>query len=172
VFFDQLLITAFDGNVIVASTAVFIAAIAAALSVVIVKKHLTTTNTVALTVHQLMWGTLGLAVIAMVRGEFGAIQFSTTATIALVYLGVAGSAFAFVMYYALLQKTSASTLSTMTYITPLIAVFTGWLFLGESISVRALLGALTIFIGITVIQFEHLRMWTRNAMGSRLQREA
>jgi drug/metabolite transporter (DMT)-like permease len=172
VFFDQLLITAFDGNVIVASAAVFIAAIAAALSVVIVKKHLTTTDTVALTVHQLMWGTLGLGVIAMLRGEFGAIEFSATATIALVYLGVAGSALAFVMYYSLLQKTSATTLSTMTYITPLIAVFTGWLFLGESISLRALLGALTIFIGITVIQFDHLRAWTRNALSTRLQREA
>jgi drug/metabolite transporter (DMT)-like permease len=166
VFFDQLLITAFDGSVIVASVAVFIAAIAAALSVVIVKKHLTTTNTVALTVHQLMWGTLGLGVIAMLRGEFGAIQFSTTATIALVYLGVAGSAFAFVMYYSLLQKTSASTLSTMTYITPLIAVFTGWLFLGESISLRALLGAVVIFASISFTQLELFARFSRRVLSS------
>jgi drug/metabolite transporter (DMT)-like permease len=163
VFFDQLLITAFDGNVIVASVAVLIAAIAAALSVVIVKKHLMTTSAVTLTVHQLLWGTVALGVIAAAKGEFGAIEYSVAAMAALTYLGVAGSALAFVLYYSLLQHTSASTLSTMTYITPLIAVFTGWLLLDESISLRAVLGALTIFIGITVIQFDYLKDWTKNS---------
>ena len=166
-FFDQLIVTAFDGSVIVASVAVLIAAIAAAVSVVIVKKHLITANVVALTVHQLLWGTVALGIIATVRNEFGAIELSITSVSAVAYLGIAGSALAFVLYYSLLQQTSASTLSTMTYITPLIAVLTGWLFLDESISLQAILGALTIFIGITVIQLDRIKEWTRNAVTAR-----
>jgi drug/metabolite transporter (DMT)-like permease len=154
VFFDQLLITSFSGKVITATLGILIAAIAAAFNSVIAKKHLMAIDTVTLTIHQLIWGTFGLALIALVRGEFAAIEPSTSSVVALLYLGLAGSAIAFVVYYKLLRVMPASTLSTNTYLTPLIAVFTGWWSLGESISARAIIGALIIFAGIATIQFE------------------
>jgi drug/metabolite transporter (DMT)-like permease len=156
VFFDQVVVTSFDGKVMAASLAVLTAAIAAAVAVVLTKQHLMTLETVPLTIHQLIWGTLGLGVIAIVRGEFADIRYSNNAAFAVVYLGLAGSALAFVIYYKLLRTMTASTLSTITYITPLVAVFTGWLLLNESITMRAVLGAATIFLGITIIQFDYL----------------
>jgi drug/metabolite transporter (DMT)-like permease len=44
--------------------------------------------------------------------------FSANATLAVLYLGLAGSAAAFVMYYSLLETVRASTLSTISYVTP------------------------------------------------------
>jgi len=161
VFFDQLLSTSFDDKVMLASVAMVFAAIAAAWSVVMAKKHLMEVETVSLTVHQLVWGVIGLLVLATVRGEFEAIRPTASAIWALVYLGLIGSALAFVLYYRLLKVMSASTLATMTYITPLVAVFGGWLLLGESISLRAVLGGATIFVGITIIQFDRLSSLAR-----------
>jgi len=161
VFLDQLLLTDFSGKVMIASLGVLTAAVAAAFNAAIVKKYLTTIGTVSLTVHQLLWGAAGLALIAVTRGEFATIQYSTTATIALLYLGLAGTAVAFVLYYMLLKVMTASTLSTISYITPLVAVFTGGLLLGESITVRAIVGTLTIFLGVAITQFSHLASLVR-----------
>jgi drug/metabolite transporter (DMT)-like permease len=166
VFFDQVMVTSFDDKVMAASVAVLFAAVAAALSVVLAKQRLMTLDTVPLTIHQLLWGTAGLGVIAAIRGEFGSIRYSNDAILAVAYLGLAGSALAFVVYYKLLKVMTASTLSTITYITPLVAVLTGWLLLDESITMRAVLGGATIFLGITIIQIDHLAGFVRRAVAS------
>jgi drug/metabolite transporter (DMT)-like permease len=155
-----------------ASTAIVIAAVAAAFNVAIVKRHLLHVGVESLTLHQMLWGTLGLGLIAGLRGEFEQWHFSADeqfikATAAVLYLGVAGSALAFVLYYTLLKTLSASTLATITYITPLIAVFSGWLLLDESLSMRAVLGACAIFGGIAIVQLDHLIAKARRSMQTR-----
>ncbi|HYM35751.1 MAG TPA: EamA family transporter [Steroidobacteraceae bacterium] len=164
VFFDQLVITDFNANVILAAIAIVVAAIAAALNVVIAKRHLMIVDALPLAVHQMIWGSLGLGIIAALTGEFRNVHYSVDATTALLYLGLAGSAVAFVMYYSLLKTMSASALSTITYFTPLVAVFSGWLLLKESISMRVGVGAFAIFIGIAIIQFDDLIVIARRSL--------
>jgi len=170
VFFDQLVATDFNAKVVLAAAAIVIAAIAAALNVVIAKRHLMIVGALPLAVHQMVWGSLGLGIIAALSGEFRNVHYSLNATTALLYLGLAGSAVAFVMYYSLLQMMRASTLSTITYFTPLVAVLSSSLLLNESISLRAGVGALAILVGVAIIQFDYLIAIARRSLPLRLRK--
>ena len=176
VFYDQLLVTNFSGKVTLASIAILIAAVAGALNVVIVKKHLTAVAPITIAIHQMLWGALGLGVIAALKGELTMMHYPSPSIAATLYLALVGSAFTFVSYYRMLRKMSAITISTISYLTPLVAVFSGWLLLNEPISLRAVLGACTIFCSIALIQMEHLwparlsrrqlKMSSRNTLGT------
>jgi len=133
VFFDPLVATCFSAKVTLAAVAIVVAAMAAAFNIVIAKRHLMLVGAVPLTFHQMLWGTLGLGIISAITGEWHHVHYSLGATLAVLYLGLAGSA-AFVMYYSLLKTMRASTLSTISYVTPFVAVFSGWIVLNESIN--------------------------------------
>ena len=155
VFYDQLLITNFSRPVILASIGISIAAVAGAFNVLIVKRHLMAVAPITITIHQMLWGALGLGIVATLKGELTTLHYSRPAIAATLYLAVVGSAFTFVSYYKLLRKISAITISTISYLTPVVAVFTGWLLLDEPISLRAMMGAGAIFCSIAIIQMEY-----------------
>jgi drug/metabolite transporter (DMT)-like permease len=156
VFLDPLLATGFSVKVTRAAVAIVVAAMAAALNIVIAKRHLMLVGAVPLTLHQMLWGTLGLGIISAISGEWRHVHYSPRATLAVLYLGLAGSAAAFVMYYSLLRTMRASTLSTISYLTPLVAVFSGWMVLDESINWRVGSGVVAIFVGLATIECDGL----------------
>ena len=156
VFLDPLVATGFSVKVTLAAVAIVVAAMAAAFNIVIAKRHLMLVGAVPLTLHQMLWGTLGLGIISAITGEWRNVHYSLGATLAVLYLGLAGSAAAFVMYYSLLRTMRASTLSTISYVTPLVAVFSGWIVLNESIGLRVGSGVAAIFVGLAIIKCDGL----------------
>ncbi len=152
IFYQQVLLTRFTTMVMLATAAVVLSALSAAVSLVLVKKYLTGINTVSLTFHQMIWGVISLGGVAFLNGEFQRIVVTARAGLAVLYLGAVGSALAFGLYYSLLKKMSAITLSYIIYITPLVAIFTEWLFLDEAITWQTLLGTGIIFAGIALSQ--------------------
>lgn len=163
VFVDQLVMTQFSASVAPACVAVLVAALAAALSVVLTKRHLAIVPPVPLVMHQMLWGSLALAILGTARGEWRDIHYSLESTAALLYLGLCGSAVAFVLYYSLLRIMTASALSTISYLTPLVAIFTSWLLMDEPIGARVWIGTATVFTGIAIVQFKPGRHRTRCA---------
>jgi drug/metabolite transporter (DMT)-like permease len=163
VFLDPLVATGFSVKVSLAAVAIVVAALAAAFNIVIAKRHLMLVDAVPLTLHQMVWGTLGLGIISAITGEWRDIHYSLSATLAVLYLGLAGSAAAFVMYYSLLRTMRASTLSTISYVTPLVAVFSGWIVLNESLSLRVASGVVAIFVGLATIECDGLRAILRRS---------
>ncbi len=162
VFYDQLLQTAFEGMVIWATLAVLFSALSAALSLVMVKKYLSHLETVSLTLHQMLWGILLLGLAGELLGEAAAVRFDWRALGAVIYMGVIASALAFVLYYWLLKEMSAVTLSGIIYITPLVALFIGWLLLDEPLTLRILAGTLVTFAGIAIAQSaDYRKLWKR-----------
>ncbi len=156
VFLDPLVATGFSVKVTLAAVAIVVAAMAAAFNIVIAKRHLMLLGAVPLTLHQMLWGTLSLGIISVITGEWRNIHYSLGATLAVLYLGLAGSAAAFVMYYSLLRTMRASTLSSIAYVTPLVAVFSGWTVLNESISLRVCSGVVAIFVALATIECDGL----------------
>jgi drug/metabolite transporter (DMT)-like permease len=156
VFLDPLVATGFSVQVTLAAVAIVVAAMAAAFNIVIAKRHLMLVGAVPLTPHQMLWGTLGLGIISAITGEWRNVHYSLGATLAVLYLGLASSAVAFVMYYSLLTTMRASTLSAISYVTPLAAVFSGWIILNESISLRVGSGVVAIFVGLATIECDGL----------------
>ena len=67
--------------------------------------------------------------------------------LAMIALGVFGSGFAYIWNFSIIAAAGSSIASTVTYLTPVVAVFVGWLFLGENISWHEPAGALLVVIG-------------------------
>ncbi len=152
IFYEQLLQTNYQFIVVLAVVAIIVSAAAAAISTLIVKKHLNHIATVPLTLHQMLWGVISLFVISFLMGETTNVNINLRVGGAVLYLGVFGSAAAFVMYYWLLKKLSAVTLSFIIYITPIVAILADWLVFGETIALKTFVGMLLIFAGIALSQ--------------------
>jgi drug/metabolite transporter (DMT)-like permease len=71
-----------------------------------------------------------------------------TAWIALGYLVVFGSVIAFTSYIFALQLLPINIAMTYAYVNPVLALFMGWLVLGEPIGTGTLLGAALVIISV------------------------
>ena len=79
-------------------------------------------------------------------------NFQPTPILAMLTLGVLGSGFAYIWNFSIIAAAGGSIASTVTYITPVVAVFVGWLFLGEPITWHEIVGAVLVIIGAAITQ--------------------
>ena len=79
-------------------------------------------------------------------------KFQLTPLLAMLALGVLGSGFAYIWNFSIIAAAGGSIASTVTYITPVVAVFVGWLFLGEPITWHEIVGAVLVIIGAAITQ--------------------
>lgn len=152
VFYDQLVITQFDRWVLFGSFAIIIGSVSAALSLIIVKKYLHSMHPFTLTFHQLWIGTLPLLLLGLFFEDIHSIHLNIRILSAVLYLSIAGSAIAFLLWYRLLQQISAITLSLIIYITPIVALVGDYIVFKEIVPLRSFIGMAVVFIGIHQIQ--------------------
>ena len=103
--------------------------------------------------QQLLGGAL-LLLVGVLIGELGAIhpeEFSTASLLALGYLMVFGSLVAFTSYLWLLRNARTTLVSTYAYVTPVVAVFLGWLILDEPVGLRTIVAAAVIVVAVALI---------------------
>jgi drug/metabolite transporter (DMT)-like permease len=103
---------------------------------------------------QMLAGGVTSVLAGLARGEAGSVDlggFSSDSLLAFAYLVVVGSLIAFTAYVWLLQHAPISKVSTYAYVNPVIAVFLGWLILGENVTVTILAGALLIVLSVATI---------------------
>jgi drug/metabolite transporter (DMT)-like permease len=99
-------------------------------------------------------GGVGLALAALVNGELARIDpaaFTVRSVIAWAYLTLFGSIVGFSSYIWLLRHTTLAKASTYAYVNPVVAVFLGWLVLGEPVTARTIAGAAVIIAGVVMI---------------------
>lgn len=89
---------------------------------------------------------------------------SIEAIFSILGLGILGSALAFIIYYKLLEETSASYTSMVNYITPIFGAILGYLVLGENLGINGLFGAFFIMLGVmisnSIIKKKHFKkLW-------------
>jgi drug/metabolite transporter (DMT)-like permease len=87
-------------------------------------------------------------------GQFKPAQVSANAIFAWLFLVVFGSLVGFTAYIWLLGVTSIAKAGTYAYVNPIVAVFLGWVILGEPVTGRTLLAALVILIGVALVNLE------------------
>ena len=84
-------------------------------------------------------------------GERGReVSFEPVPVAALLYLAVMGSSVAFTIYYWLLRRMPATSLSLINYATPVVAVLVGCLFLGEPFTLRMFVGTALVVAGVAI----------------------
>ncbi|MFX4229080.1 MAG: DMT family transporter [Porticoccaceae bacterium] len=89
------------------------------------------------------------------RGDWGGglpDTLSIKAVLAILYLGLIGSVFAYIAYFHLLKRLSATVVSFIPMITPAIAVILGITLNGEYLGKQMLVGMLMIMLGIWIYQ--------------------
>jgi drug/metabolite transporter (DMT)-like permease len=67
-------------------------------------------------------------------------------------LGAVGSGIAYVFYYRVIAEAGSAIANTVTYITPLVAVFLGVLVLGEPLYWYEPVGAVVVILGAAISQ--------------------
>ena len=96
---------------------------------------------------------LFLAVWLIFDGTLPVDEWEKRSLFAILYLGVFGSLIAFIAYYYVLQKLSASTVALITMITPVIALCFGAFFNNEPISDNLIIGASFVMGGLALYQW-------------------
>lgn len=71
---------------------------------------------------------------------------------AMLALGIFGSGFAYLWNFKVMQLAGSAIASSVTYLTPVVAVIVGIIFLGESITWNEPLGALVVLLGAAIAQ--------------------
>lgn len=146
IFSDDLMIEGL--RALMGAAAVLVATFVSSLGVVIIKRNSDSFDPITLTAAHFLLGAVVLVPLGLIAESWGDLQFTAVSVTALLYLALIGSATAFALYYWLLTRMDATKVSLLVYVTPVIAVYLGWAFLGEMITARVLLGTALVFGGI------------------------
>lgn len=81
--------------------------------------------------------------------------------LAMIALGVFGSGFAYIWNFKIMEAAGSAIASTVTYVTPVVAVIVGIIFLGESIVWNEPVGALIVLLGAAIGQ-QRIKLFNRS----------
>ncbi len=95
-----------------------------------------------------------LLVAGLFVGEFHALHLgaiSLRSWLALAYLIVFGSGIGFSAYIYILHKSTAARVATYAFVNPVVALFLGWLIVGEAITLRTVIAAAVILTAVILV---------------------
>jgi len=103
---------------------------------------------------QSLSGGIALWVAGIASGETRALHpaaISLRSWLALGYLIVFGSMVGFTAYIYILKKSTATRVATYAFVNPVVALFLGWLLIGESITLRTIIAAAVILTAVLLV---------------------
>jgi drug/metabolite transporter (DMT)-like permease len=103
---------------------------------------------------EMLCGGVAIFVVAVLAGDLGRLhleEVSLASGLALAYLVVFGSLVGFASYVWLLRNARTSLVSTYAYVNPVVAVFLGWAFLDEPVTIRTLVAGAVVVSAVAII---------------------
>ncbi len=135
--------------------AVTIGAISYGVALVYSKKYLKNTPSMHAPSAQLLGASIYLIPLSlMMESPTNLLSVSWQAIGSVAVLAIFGTAIAFIVYYKVLERTSASYVSLVTYLMPIYGVILGVIYMNELISLEMIIGMVLILIGIMVVNFK------------------
>ncbi len=153
VFSNELAVTGISA--LWGSIAIVAAAACSAYADVLIKLRGGQLDSSLLTLVQMIAGLIPLTLIGTVlEGDPRDLRWTPLAVFSVLYLGVVGSAVAFVLFYWLIKHMEVTKTMLLTLVTPLVAVLLGVLLLDEPLTWRTTTGGTAILagLGLTVWQ--------------------
>ena len=86
-------------------------------------------------------------------------QYELTPLLSMLCLGVFGSGFAYIWNFRIIQEAGGLIASSVTFVTPVVAVIAGIIFLGEKITWYEPVGALIVLFGAAIAQ-ERIKLFS------------
>jgi drug/metabolite transporter (DMT)-like permease len=131
--------------------------ICAALGSVSVKAYLHDEPVFPMITLQMTTGAVLLTVAALIFEPFSDFKVTTTSIGAIVVLAVFGSIITFGSYYWLLKRVRLVTMSMVAFITPVVAMFVGYIFLHEKLTLENYIGAALVLVGVAIVNVKQAK---------------
>jgi drug/metabolite transporter (DMT)-like permease len=132
--------------------AVVVASICYGIAIVYGRRHLRGLPPLVAPTAQMLLATLFLLPLSLgLEQPFRLAAPSWPALGSLLALGVFGTGVAFIVYYRVMERTSATYVSMVTYLVPVFGVILGVLVLGEQLSWNAYFGCALILLGVMIV---------------------
>lgn len=100
---------------------------------------------------QVFFAGIGNCVFALAHHDLGHVTWTVRGTSAIVYLIVCGSLIGYTAYTYVLSHAPMAKVSTYAYVNPVVAVFLGWLVLGEKIDAYILAGSAVVIASVVLV---------------------
>jgi drug/metabolite transporter (DMT)-like permease len=136
------------------AVALIIASVSWSIAAVLARKLPLPPSKVMSSGAQMLAGGIMLTITSAALGEFRHFHPSTVSRAAwfsLIYLIIAGSIIGFTAYVWLLHHESPTKVGTYAYVNPVVAVLLGYLFGGETLGLRTVLGTMFVLVSVIVI---------------------
>jgi drug/metabolite transporter (DMT)-like permease len=103
--------------------------------------------------YQMLMGGIFLLIASFLFGESWSMpmEWSFKTQISLILLILFGSIIAFTSFNYLLKIVSPEKVATSTYVNPIVAIFVGWYFLNEQITLQSIIAAIVLLTGVYFI---------------------
>lgn len=108
-------------------------------------------DTGVLTVYQLLWCGLGIVLLGLVAGERADWATYTPSSLAGWIWLVFASAIGYAAYTFLITREPLPLVSTFAFVNPAVAVFLGWLLLGEPLTRSVIVGLVVVLAGTALV---------------------
>ncbi len=146
IFGDQLRLE--GGTGMAGSGAILLSAVLGALSAVLLKRFGNHIDAAVVSLVQMAVGGAPLVALGLiVEGNPFHAAWTLKAILCLLYLALAGTSLAFVLWYQLIQAIPVTRAQIMPVLNTIVAVLMGWLILGEHYGARGILGTATVLAG-------------------------
>ncbi len=113
---------------------------------------------------QMLGGGAALTLVALLHGDFGHVQFggiTARSWWAFSYLIAFGSLVGFSTFVWLMKHSTPARVSTYAYVNPIVAVFLGWLILGEPVTGRTVAASVVIIAAVAIITVQKAKASVR-----------
>jgi drug/metabolite transporter (DMT)-like permease len=141
-------------GVFIGSLAVLLGAFGWSVGIVYSRRSHLSGHPLLLSALSLLAGSIQLLLAGTLTGEYRRFSLATVSHrswLALAYLILFGSVVAFTAYNWLLEHYSPTLVATHTYFNPIVAVFLGWLFAGEAVTLNVILSTVMVIGAVMLV---------------------
>jgi drug/metabolite transporter (DMT)-like permease len=107
-------------------------------------------NPLSMNFVPMMIAGVGLTLLGFIFDDVSKNRFNSSAIISVLYLAMFGSIITFTTFYWLMKRVNVVILSLTAFITPIVALFLGWLIYNEQLTKEHLIGAVMVLSGLLI----------------------
>jgi drug/metabolite transporter (DMT)-like permease len=141
-------------GVFVGSLAILFGALSWSVGIVYSRRSHLSGHPLLLTTLSLLAGSIQLLLVGTIAGEYHGFSLSSVSRrswLSLAYLILFGSVVAFTAYNWLLEHYSPTLVATHTYVNPIVAIFLGWLFAREAVTLSVILSTAMVIGAVMLV---------------------
>jgi drug/metabolite transporter (DMT)-like permease len=129
----------------------FISPLAVVIGTTLVKRYGRDVNSTLLNRNGMFFGAALLLIVAFILERNAEIAWTGPAVASVLYLAVMGTVVTFSLYFWLLRYCPAHRMALIAYVTPTVALFLGWFFADEPVTISTLSGAACVLCGVLLV---------------------